>query len=206
MYRKTIQYIDMLKVPKGYTVEKLCIRNSKYITKSYNEAMLKTDAKYKVYMHQDVFILNKSFIKDTIDIFKINEKIGLIGVVGAKNLPSSGIWWESKNRYGKVYDSHTGRKELLQFNKVKNCYENVKVIDGLIMITQHDIPWRDDIFKGWHFYDASQSIEFIKSGYEVVVPYQKQTWCMHECGITPLERDFYTDKNIFLRQYKNYIF
>ena len=41
----------------------------------------------------------------------------------------------------------------------------VKGIGGLIMITQYDIPWRDDIFDGWHFYDASQSIEFIRKGF-----------------------------------------
>ena len=34
------------------------------MTSGYNNAMKKTDAKYKVYLHQDVFILNHNFLMD----------------------------------------------------------------------------------------------------------------------------------------------
>ncbi len=51
---------------------------------------------------------------------------------------------------------------LLSLGNVKNDYEQVRVIDGLIMVTQYDLPWREDLFLGWHFYDVSQCLEFLK--------------------------------------------
>ena len=65
-------------------------------------------------------------------------------------------------------------------NRIAGEYKTVKAIDGLIMATQYDIPWREDLFQGWHFYDISQSLEFNKKGYKVVVPKQDNVWCMHE--------------------------
>ena len=29
----------------------------------------------------------------------------------------------------------------------------VEGVDGLLMATQYDIPWREDLFDGWDFYD-----------------------------------------------------
>lgn len=50
--------------------------------------------RYKVYLHQDIKILNKNIISEFLEIFN-DEKIGFIGVVGSENIPKNGIWWES---------------------------------------------------------------------------------------------------------------
>ena len=57
-----------------------------------------------------------------------------------------------------------------------------EAIDGFIMITQYDVPWREDLFTKWDFYDCSQSMEFIRHGYKVIVPNMKEPWCVHDCG------------------------
>lgn len=46
-------------------------------------------------------------------------------------------------------------------------------IDGLLMAAQYDVEWREDLFRGFHFYDTSQSLEFQKHGYQVGVACQK---------------------------------
>lgn len=38
-------------------------------------------------MHQDVFIHNRNFLKKVIEIFQEDNQIGLIGMVGRKELP-----------------------------------------------------------------------------------------------------------------------
>lgn len=200
-YEEALLYIQQLNIPEDYSIEALCIRNAKSLSKGYNDALKKSDAKYKVYMHQDVFIINKNFIKDFIYIFENHKTIGMLGVAGTKTIPSSGIWWESPYKYGKVYDSHSGIMELLDFDRVKNEYEKIKAIDGLIMITQYDIPWREEIFDGWHFYDMSQSLEFQKAGYEVAVPKQDTPWCIHDCGIVNMQNNYGKYRNIFLSEY-----
>ncbi|QXM06349.1 glycosyltransferase [Crassaminicella indica] len=206
MYEEALLYIKNLQIPENYTIETLCIKNAKSITKGYNQGMKFSNAKYKVYIHQDVFIINKKFISDFINIFEQDKNIGMLGVAGSKTIPSSGIWWEAQQTYGKVYDSHTGRLELLQFNTVANKYESVKAIDGLIMITQYDIPWREDLLDGWHFYDASQSIEFIKAGYKVAIPKQSKPWCIHDCGIVNVNNGYEKYRKIFLDEYAKELF
>lgn len=206
MYNECVKYLSYLEVPEGYEIDNIYIEDAESMTQGYNEAMKVSDAKYKVYLHQDVFIINKNFIYDIINIFNKNEDIGLIGVAGAKMLPPNGIWWESGNKHGKVYDSHTGKMELLDLGYVREDYESVQGIDGLIMITQYDVLWREDIFNGWHFYDLSQSVEFIRAGYKVAVPNQNDVWCIHDCGLVNVRNGYEEYRKIFLEEYSRDIF
>ncbi|MPM23743.1 hypothetical protein SDC9_70217 [bioreactor metagenome] len=201
MYQESLLYIENLKLPESFAIENVAIREAECITQAYNSAMCSSDAKYKVYLHQDVFIINKNFVLDIIDIFERNSNIGMIGVAGSAQIPTNGIWWESKQNYGKVYDSHSGKMELVSFLEVSGEYQNVQVIDGLILITQYDIPWREDIFTGWHFYDLSQSIEFLRSGYEVAVPKQAEPWCIHDSGVANVSNGFNCYRKQFLEEY-----
>lgn len=199
-YKECIFYINNLKVPLGYEIELLPIRKSSSIFNAYNNSILKSDAKYKVYLHQDLFILNKNFIEDILNIFNIDKSIGLIGVCGSKTLPASGIWWESSETYGKVYENSSGKLNLLSFKDVSDNYECVLAIDGLIMITQYDLKWREDILDGWHFYDISQSLEFKKLGFKTVVPKQLKPWCIHDCGKVDIF-NYEKYRQIFLANY-----
>ncbi|OCA99716.1 glycosyl transferase [Clostridium beijerinckii] len=206
LYEKSLSYINKLQIPMGIEIEIIAIRNAKSMTSAYNEAIQKSDSKYKVYLHQDVYIQNNNFINQILNIFKDDANIGLIGMVGAKIIPVSGIWWDDPCKVGKVYDSHRGTMELLVFNEINDLYSEVKGIDGLIMITQYDLPWIEDIFDGWHFYDASQSVEFIKRGFNIVVPDQKIPWCIHDCGIVTTSNGFEKYRNRFLDNYSKDIF
>lgn len=206
LLNESIFYINSLEVPKGYEIEIIPIENATSMTSGYNFAMQQTDAKYKVYLHQDVFIINPNFLYEILDIFSENKQIGLLGVVGAKVLPTDGIWWDAHQKYGKVYESHTGKMDLLNFVDVENKYESVQAIDGLIMVTQYDIPWREDIFDGWHFYDISQSAEFLKNGYLVVIPNQVEPWCIHDCGIVNVKNRFERYRKTFLDEYSEFLF
>jgi hypothetical protein len=199
LYQKCLSYIHSLDVPTNYEVETLFITDAVSMTSGLNEAMRQTDAKYKVYLHQDVFIIGKYFIQDVLNVFK-NPQIGMIGVAGSAQIPTNGIWWESGCNYGKVYDSHTGIMGLLAFKEVEDEWKEVRCIDGLIMITQYDIPWRDDIFTGWHFYDLSQSMEFIRAGYKVVIPRQQGPWCIHDSGVVNAN-EYHYFRQIFLNEY-----
>ncbi|MEH7456461.1 glycosyltransferase family protein [Bacillus sp. JJ1127] len=205
-YNVALRHIDSLKVPYGYKIETVAIENATSLTSGYNEAMKKSDAKYKVYLHQDVYILNEQFIYDVIRLFENYSKLGMIGVIGAKTAPN-GLWWASSEIYGSVYDSSKGKGnfELLGLHEAINDYEKVLAIDGLIMITQYDLMWRDDLFQGWHFYDVSQSLEFIKAGYEVGVVKQGSPWCIHDCGSLDFT-GYEENRKIVVQNYPEYVF
>lgn len=204
-YEECLFYIKNLDIPEGYDIEAIAIRNSYSMTNTYNKAMKDSDAKYKIYIHQDTLIINKNFIHDMLELFK-NNKIGMIGVCGTKKIPTNGVWWESNNKLGKVYDSHTGEMKLLEFNKINEMYENVQAIDGLIIATQYDIEWREDLFDGWHFYDTSQCVEFNKAGYEVVVANQIKPWCIHDSGVANTANGYDKYREIFLGEYSKELY
>lgn len=199
-YQECLAHINSLDVPAGLEVEIQALGDSVSIASAYNLAIGRSDAKYKVYLHQDVFIVNKHFIADILSIFS-DPLIGMIGVAGCRQIPASGIWWDSPEKYGKVFDSHAGTMKLLAFNEVPAAYQEVLVIDGLIMVTQYDLPWREDIFTGWHFYDLSQSQEFVRAAYKVVVPRQLQPWCIHDSGVVLLGKDYDDYRQAFVKEY-----
>jgi GT2 family glycosyltransferase len=201
LYEESVRYVKSLHVPEGYEIEFIAIESASSIASGYNQGMRQTDAKYKVYLHQDVFIVNKNFLYDIIALFEKYPKLGMIGVAGAKTVPKNGVWWESTQRFGKVYDSHTGEMKLLSFKDTELDYEPVQAIDGLIMITQYDTPWREDLFTGWHFYDLSQCQEFLLAGYDVGVVRQNEPWCVHDCGIVNVKNGFDDYRKKFIDVY-----
>lgn len=181
-----LYYINRLNVPEGYGIDILTVADACSMTAGYNEAMQYSDAKYKVYLHQDVFIVNRDFIRDCLRIFLSDEKIGMIGNVGAEKLPASGIMWET-DRIGMVYEQHNYETVLLSNEtETGKDYTEVEAIDGFLMVTQYDVPWREDLFDKWDFYDCSQSMELIRQGYKVVVPHMDEPWCVHDCGFVNL--------------------
>ena len=204
MYEECLKYINNLEIPEGYESDIISIQEAESITCAYNKAMNSTDAKYKIYLHQDTLIVNKNFINDILNVFSLDNKIGMIGMTGAEIIPINAVWWDSDKKYGKVYESHTGSMELLAFDEVCDDYKEVKAIDGFIMITQFDIPWREDKFNGWHFYDVSQSVEFNLAGYKVVVPKQEDVWCIHDCGVIKIKEEYEYYRNVFMQEYDVY--
>lgn len=176
-------YIRNLNIPDGYITDIIQIEGASSMTEGYQAAMERTDAKYVVYLHQDVFILEKDFIKKTIAIFESDETIGMIGMVGSVRMPKSGVMWENKERTGLLRSCTLDTEDDRFDREMEKPYTEVEAIDGLLMMTNgHDINWRTDIFDGWDFYDVSQSFEYRQRGYKVVVPYQEKPWVLHDCG------------------------
>ena len=199
------KYIRQLEVPEGYETEIIVIYDAKSMTSGYYRAMKKSSAKYKIYLHQDVLLINRRMLYEILDIFQANSHVGMIGMVGNPVLAEDGCPWsgEKEQRIGEIYADLIDHKVYSLFRKVKAPYQKVLTIDGLLMATQYDIPWRDDIFEGWDFYDGSQSMEFWKAGYSVVVPYMERPWCLHDNDILHLQ-DYETWRRVFETEYRRY--
>ena len=179
--QEALYYINSLKVPTGCNVDVLTIEEAKSMAGGYNEGMHASKAKYKVYLQQNVFILNENFIYDVLDIFE-NEEIGMLGMVGSPVLPENKVASYGR-RVGKIYKASAYGAWEMPFDSIQDEYEEVQAIDGLLMATQYDIEWREDIFEKWDMYDASQSQEMLRAGYKIVVPYMITPWCIYDNGV-----------------------
>lgn len=193
-------FINSLEVPEGYSIDILTVVEAESMTSGYNEAMRASDAKYKVYLHQDVFIIEKNFISKIIGIFE-DKAIGMIGMVGSPKLPENKVMWYS-NRIGRIFGNNVYSMNDTNFGDINGDYQEVEAVDGLLIATQYDISWREDIFDKWDFYDASQSAEFRRAGYKVIVPKMDKPWCIHDDGFMEL-MNYYDQRRRYIEEYHN---
>ena len=203
-YKEAIAYIEKLTIPKGFSIEYMPLYGYTSITEAYQYACNRSDAKYKIYLHQDVWIIHHDFLVKLIEIFQGNPEIGIAGVVGSATLPANAIWWESPKLLGAIYDDHTGVMQPYKYNGNEQLFNEAMALDGLLLATQNDVAWRKDILKDWHFYDVSQCLEFKRNGYKAVVIGQELPWCVHHCGRKNPE-NYNQERLRFLDEYKNEI-
>ncbi len=202
-YSECLLYLKHLKIPENMTAEFIDVRNAASMASGYNRAMKNSDAKYKIYLHQDTLVVNKNLIADLLKIFNSDKKIGVIGMIGCMNLPSTGVWWDGMRIYGRVLhacepesvvDSHCDEPE--------GDYQEVESVDGFFLATQYDLNWREDLFDGWHLYDTSLCKEMSRAGYKVAIPNQeKDFWCIHCPKEKPLDPKYRRYQKIFLKEY-----
>ena len=194
-----IKYISCLRIPYGVETEIITIAGADSMAAGYNAAMHGSDAVYKVYLHQDVFIVNENFIQEIIDIFEQYPEYGMLGVLGSTGMIPDARYlmrWD----VGIIYLDDSLRQGVHEKRDPEQLQE-VEAIDGMIMITRYDLEWREDVFDGFDFYDVSQSMEFKKAGYKVGIPCQNDIWCNHVCGHSKLEQyEVYRER--FCEEYK----
>ncbi len=177
-FHEACYYIHRLCIPDGYTIDIIPVRNASSMTAGYNTAMKISTAKYKVYLHQDTFILDQNFIFHILKIFQSDDSVGMIGCIGRDQAPLNIREIANWNTGGIYHNINIPNK--LHFPSEHTSPIEVEVVDGLLLATQYDIPWRDDLFDGWDCYDMSQCFEMKRAGYKVVVPYQEKPWCYHD--------------------------
>lgn len=196
-----VLYINALNVPEGYDVDILTISGAESMTAGYQYAMQQSNAKYKIYLHQDVFIIHPDFLGDLLKIFQSDSAIGMIGMVGAVKMPKDAVMWNCQARCGALYYNEITKECENRFtHPISDAYREVEAVDGLLIATSQDIPWREDLFTGWDFYDVSQSAEFRLAGYKIVVPRQEQPWVIHDDDILDLkDYDYWRQK--YLEEY-----
>lgn len=208
MLEESCHYINHLHIPADYEIDLLTIRDAGSITQAYNEAMAATDAKYKIYMHQDVFILNRNILSNLLEIFLSDPQIGMIGMVGYDTISPDGIMWHRK-RLGNLYQSKPDvsypRLTEYRYSLANDSYSPAAEIDGFFMATSLDLPWNEELLKDWDFYDAFQSISFLQHGYKIAVPVQRHPWCMHDDNKFPNLVNYNRYRHIFMDTYRNYL-
>ncbi len=199
MYEECLFYVNRLIIPDGVEVEIKSIEGAESMTSGYNAGMHASSAEIKIYLHQDVCIINPFFIFNILDLFNENNNIAVIGMVGSPRLPQDAVMWHGF-RIGKLYDENS---KLDYKYDVDNpvSYEQVEAVDGLMIVTSKDIPWREDLFDGWDFYDASICAEARRLGLEVVVPEQTCPWVIHDDGMMNLY-SYGKYRNRFINEYK----
>lgn len=201
------KYIERLRIPEEYEIEVLSMYEGEEEFRSvacwYHEKMKQSDAKYKIYLRQEVFLINRNCLFDLLEIFEADSAVGMVGVIGSRKLHSDGdiinSWDSGRMRLWNLDD------EVEISTYVNKMTLEVEAVNGFFMATQYDLQWREDLFDGKCFYDAAQALEFRRKGYKVVLPYQKEVWCLYDQGYNDWEEyDKYRER--FCHEYTDFGF
>lgn len=161
----------------GSAYELIVIDNSENeysIFEAYNLGIERSIGTYICFIHDDVLFHTEGWGNVIASIFQLDEKIGLIGVAGAKvktKMPSA--WWDcSENKQViNILQHHIDKdKEIMLSGFEQNPNVEVVVIDGVFMAMRKDnrILFHTKM-EGFHAYDLNISFEYKKYGYEIIV-------------------------------------
>lgn len=183
--KEVLDYIECIKIPQGMTGEIIVVKNANSMAVGYNIGMDFSNAKYKFYIHQDTFLIDSDILLKCLKCFKDDESLGMLGIFGAIRLPKSGFWWRADKkdmRMSLYQDAVMDIKSSKSIEK-KGEWEAAEAIDGVFIATSVDVPWREDLFDNWHFYDISQCYEIRKNGYLTGIINSDNFLVLHETSM-----------------------
>lgn len=181
-----ISYINRLIIPDGYEIDLITIDDCNSMASGYNQAMKASDAKYKIYMHQDTFIINENFIEDIIGIFD-DKSIGALGVIGSDDFLTNSVT-NVFDVYGGVVSQNT-RDRIIpnkyvfgqkKHGRIDGKYKEVGCIWSCLFATQYDFDWDEKLENDWKYATELHSLKMKEEGYRIVIPKQDTLWCIHD--------------------------
>lgn len=177
--QESVWYIKNLEVPAGYQID--IIRGypeEESIPDWYNKQMKQSDAKYKIYLQQGVFIIYKKMLTDLLKYFTDDSSIGMVGVMGKRCMNQDeniSISWDCGCIRNRNMNEEAERILYSSKESIK-----VEVIDGIFFATQYDLEWKEDIEVEKRTCCIAHSCDFRRNGYKIILPYQKETWCLYD--------------------------
>jgi len=179
--------------------------NGESLTKIYNEALEEHDAKYFVFVHDDVEFLRKGWGKEIVRLFEENKDYGIIGVAGSGEFDSNAAWWNYEDKYGQVLHRHDGKAWLTAFSPLLPCdLMNVCVVDGLFMAVAKDritSRFKED-YEGFNFYDISFCLQNYIDG-KIKIGVTTNIRLAHD-SIGQLQQNWYDNKEKLNAEFKKY--
>ena len=95
-FEECVYYINRLIIPEGFSTDVIAIREADSMCAAYNAGMQSSDAKYKIYMHQDVMIRKAHFVENIVTLFA-QKDVGMIGMIGGTGMPKTGVTYRAWN-------------------------------------------------------------------------------------------------------------
>lgn len=156
--------ISKLHIPAGFSLDFLVVNGAKSMCAGYNEAAAVSDAKFKIYIRDDIEICNEYLLEDLLAIFNESAEIGIVGALGVQSMPVDMII-ENGILFGPA-----GENTIL----VEEKYKDVMAVTGDFIATQVDIRWDEANIDDWYTFALSQCAAFRCMGYRIVAAGQEK--------------------------------
>ena len=178
-YANCIEGLRQLQYPAGYEVQVYTLTDQDTFTKQCSSVLAESDAKYKIYLSDEMRITALTFVQDMLNIFA-DGTIGMIGFFGSTELPLSANIMDAPNKYGSVFMPAGGVLEEMRFGEgTADVIADVRAILPSLFVTQYDVPW-DANYTGQYYAVQEQCRNFTRRGYRVVVPIVETPFCGYQ--------------------------
>ena len=178
-YANCIEGLRNLQYPAGCEVQVYTLTEQDVFTKQCNSVLAETDAKYKIYLSDEILITAPTFVQDMLNIFA-DRTIGMIGFFGSAEMPLSANIMDASHKYGSVFMPADGALEEMRFGEgTADAVADVRAILPSLFVTQNDLPWDAD-YTGQYYAVQEQCRNFTRRGYRVVVPIVETPFCGYQ--------------------------
>ena len=178
-YANCIEGLRNLQYPTGCEVQVYTLTEQDVFTKQCNSVLAETDAKYKIYLSDEMRIAAPTFVQDMLNIFA-DTSIGMIGFFGSAEMPLSANIMDAPHKYGSVLMPVSGALEEMRFGEgTAEAVADVRAILPSLFVTQYDVPW-DANYTGQYYAVQAQCRNFTRRGYRVVVPIVETPFCGYQ--------------------------
>ena len=202
---EVVKYLHRQRFCADFNMKIYVVWNAKSMTSGYNAAMNISNAAYKIYIHQDTFISDIFYTNKLLERLQ-TTKYHMLGLAGAEEMPDTGKWWDCNPMLKRMclYQDFT----IHTLNSVTDSAEidvkGVQVLDGVLIATKSDLRWREDLFDNFHFYDVSQSMEFLRHDLPVGYYNNKTAGVLHEVSVSKdkkIENAYEEARKVFVKEY-----
>ena len=130
-----IEHLKKTVGPKNIEIIEVVNNGEKSLTNVYNEILNQAKNDIVVLCHDDIIFEDKGWGNKIIKHFT-KTNYGILGVAGTTSMPSSGMWWEERNKMlGIVNHKHEGKQwESKYSTSLGNDAEKVVIVDGVFMV------------------------------------------------------------------------
>ena len=174
---ENIDYINSLIIPEGLSIEIIKVIGNEELSDKLEAGRVQTNAKVKIYLNQNSYIIDKNFVLKILKAFEDNPKVGIIGTRGCyKNIDTDKIEFIGNNLYQQYgLGSQIG---ILKEGYEQGIIETL-AIDNHIMITAKDTPWGGNSSNA----NIVKSVELRHMGYNTAVIVEDNPMVLFDNGI-----------------------
>ena len=197
-----MESLQALHLPAGYEAELFTLTAGKPYAVQANKALTLSDAKYKIYINDDMCLVQPRFFGELLAIFK-NAAVGMIGAWGSQSLPVDGNVLSSVYKRGAVYVPAEDGFSELRFGDATGKAADVRCILPSFFATQWDISW-DESYEKQYYAVLAHCRAFEEEGGRIVVPLTKNIWCAYQVKDISFDGSE-ADRKKFFTRYHSYI-
>lgn len=202
LYSVCLESLQALHLPRGYEAEIFPLAADRPYAVQANRALALSDAKYKIYINDEVCLVQPHVLEEMLAIFA-DAAVGMVGALGSPSLPVDGNVLSSAHKRGAVYvPSEEGFSEL-RFGDAAGEVADVRYILPFFFATQWDIPW-DESYEQQYYAVLAQCRAFEEAGRRMVVPLSETIWCAVQGKGLSFDAEE-ADRKAFFTKYHAYV-